>query len=99
MERFQYNMVNVRSRIWLDQNSVNLIPVTKELKLISMTLELESWVDLSITQEFEMISVTQVYPSEINLYPLLKQELAYIHQVLVQFGNGVYMVKAGTYCT
>lgn len=79
MERFQYNMVNVRSRIWLDQNSVNLIPVTKELKLISMTLELESWVDLSITQEFEMISVTQVYPSEINLYPLLKQELAYIH--------------------
>lgn len=92
-------MVNVRSRIWLDQNSVNLIPVTKELKLISMTLELESWVDLSITQEFEMISVTQVYPSEINLYPLLKQELAYIHQVLVQFGNGVYMVKAGTYCT
>lgn len=92
-------MVNVRSRIWLDQNSVNLIPVTKELKLISMTLELESWLDLSITQEFEMISVTQVYPSEINLYPLLKQELAYIHQVLVQFGNGVYMVKAGTYCT
>lgn len=92
-------MVNVRSRIWLDQNSVNLIPVTKELKLISMTLELESWVDLSITQEFEMISVTQVYPREINLYPLLKQELAYIHQVLVQFGNGVYMVKAGTYCT
>lgn len=92
-------MVNVRSRIWLDQNSVNLIPVTKELKLISMTLELESWVDLSITQEFEMISVTKVYPSEINLYPLLKQELAYIHQVLVQFGNGVYMVKAGTYCT
>lgn len=92
-------MVNVRSRIWLDQNSVNLIPVTKELKLISMTLELESWVDLSITQEFEMISVTQVYPSEINLYPVLKQELAYIHQVLVQFGNGVYMVKAGTYCT
>lgn len=79
MERFQYNMVNVRSRIWLDQNSVNLIPVTKELKLISMTLELESRVDLSITQEFEMISVTQVYPSEINLYPLLKQELAYIH--------------------
>lgn len=79
MERFQYNMVNVRSRIWLDQNSVNLIPVTKELKLISMTLELESWVDLNITQEFEMISVTQVYPSEINLYPLLKQELAYIH--------------------
>lgn len=46
-----------------------------------------------------MISVTQVYPREINLYPLLKQELAYIHQVLVQFGNGVYMVKAGTYCT
>lgn len=92
-------MVNVRSRIWLDQSSVNLIPVTKELKLISMTLELESWVDLSITQEFEMISVTQVYPSEINLYPVLKQELAYIHQVLVQFGNGVYMVKAGTYCT
>lgn len=92
-------MVNVRSRIWLDQNSVNLIPVTKELKLISMTLELESWVDLNITQEFEMISVTQVYPREINLYPLLKQELAYIHQVLVQFGNGVYMVKAGTYCT
>lgn len=46
-----------------------------------------------------MISVTQVHPSEINLNPLLKQKLDYIHKVLVQFGNGVYMVKAGTYCT
>lgn len=43
-----------------------------------------------------MISVTQVYPSEIIRNPLLKQDLDYVHQVLVQFGNGVYMIKAGT---